>query len=101
MVNLTYVTGNYDKYFSVKEKFEKYRILIDYFICDLDDPNMNDIKLILKEKTKQAYIRIGKPVFVADLGFYIDNDPNISGYPGVFVKRSGISSNVIELCIHT
>lgn len=97
MENLTYITGNYGKYISVKEKFENAGIIIDYFKCDLDEPDINDIKVISKEKARQAYEKIGRPIFVADSGFYIEDYPNNPGYPGAFVKRSGISSNVEQL----
>ena len=97
MENLTYVTGNYGKYVSVKEKFEKENIAIDYFKCDLDEPDINDIKYISKVKATEAYNELKKPVFVADSGFYIENYPNNPNYPGAFVKRSGISSNIEEL----
>lgn len=97
MENLTYVTGNYGKYVSVKEKFEREGITIDYYKCDLDEPNINDIEYISKEKAREAYEKLGNPVFVADSGFYIDNYPNNPGYPGAFVKRSGISSNIDKL----
>ena len=97
MENLTYVTGNYGKYISVKEKFENAGIIIDYFKCDLDEPDINDIKYISKEKAKKAYEKLGSPVFVADSGFYIENYPSNPGYPGAFVKRSGISTNVEKL----
>lgn len=40
MENLTYITGNYGKYVSVKEKFENAGITIDYFKCDLDELNV-------------------------------------------------------------
>ena len=94
MENLTYITGNYGKYVSVKEKFENAGITIDYFKCDLDEPDVNDIEFISKEKAKQAYEKLGSPVFVADSGFYIEHYPNNPGYPGAFVKRSGISSDI-------
>lgn len=97
MENLTYVTGNYGKYISVKEKFETEEIGINYFKCDLEEPNINDIKIISREKARQAYEKICNPVFVADTGFYIEDYPNNPGYPGAFVKRSGISSNVAQL----
>ena len=97
MEKLTYVTGNYGKYISVKEKFEQAGIEIDYFKCDLKEPNINDIKLISKEKARQAYQILNTPVFVADSGFYIEAYPDHPGYPGAFVKRSGISSNIEEL----
>ena len=97
MENLTYITGNYGKYISVKEKFEKEGIEINYFKCDLDEPDVNYIEFISKEKAKQAYEKIQQPIFVADSGFYIEEYPNNPGYPGAFVKRSGIASNILEL----
>ena len=97
MENLTYITGNYGKYISVKEKFENAGISIDYFKCDLEEPNINDIEFISKEKARQAFEILRTPVFVADNGFYIEDYPGNPGYPGAFVKRSGISSNITKL----
>lgn len=97
MENLTYITGNYGKYISVKEKFESNGISIDYFKCDLEEPNVNDIEYISKEKARQAYEILKGPVFVADSGFYIEDYPNNPNYPGAFVKRSGISTNIDTL----
>lgn len=97
MENLTYVTGNYGKYIGVKERFEHENIFIDYFKCDLNEPDINDISYISKEKAKSAYDKLQSPVFVADSGFYINSYPNNPGYPGAFVKRSGVSSNVDKL----
>ena len=97
MENLTYVTGNYGKYLNVKKKFEKAGIDINYYKCDLEEPDINDIEVISKAKARQAYTILKTPVFVADSGFYIEDYPNNPGYPGAFVKRSGISSNVAEL----
>ena len=94
MENLTYVTGNYGKYISVKEQFEKENICINYFKCDLEEPDVNDIKYISKEKARQAYEILNSPVFVADTGFYIEEYPNNPGYPGAFVKRSNVSSDI-------
>lgn len=97
MENLTYVTGNYGKYISVKEKFEKEDININYFKYDLNEPDINDIKFISKEKAREAYEILKKPVFVADSGFYIEDYPNNPLYPGAFVKRSGVSNNIDKL----
>lgn len=96
-MELTYITGNYGKYIEVKQKFEEAGYDIDYFKCDLDEPEINDIEYISKEKARQAYNLLGHPVFVADTGFYIENYPNNPGYPGAFVKRSGISSDIKKL----
>ena len=97
MENLTYVTGNYGKYTSVKEKFERSGINISYFKHDLNEPEINDIELISKEKANQAYQILKKPVFVAVTGFYIEDYPDNPGYPGAFVKRSGISTDIDKL----
>ena len=94
---LTYVTGNYGKYVSVKERAELENIKIDYFNHDLKEPEINDIELISKAKVLEAYKILNKPCFVADTGFYIEDYPNNPGYPGAFVKRSGISTNIEEL----
>lgn len=99
MLNLTYVTGNYGKYISIKEQFDNQGIDINYFKCDLNEPDINDIKIISKEKARQAYEMIKQPVFVIDSGFYIVNYPNNPYYPGAFVKRSGVSSNIDRLLI--
>lgn len=97
MENITYVTGNYGKYVAVKERFEKAGITIHFFTCDTDEPDVNDINEISKEKAKQAYEIVGSPVFVADSGFYINNYPGNPGYPGAYVKRSGVSTDVKSL----
>ncbi|MBR3146349.1 MAG: hypothetical protein IKF47_03705 [Bacilli bacterium] len=97
MTNITYVTGNYGKYISIKEKFEKHGIDIKYANIDLEEPDVNDIEFISKEKARLAYEQLGTPVFVVDCGFYIKNYPNNPNYPGAFVKRSGVASNISKL----
>ena len=97
MSKLFYMTGNYGKYIRVKEKFDTVDVDIDYSNCDLDELDVNDIELISKNKAIQAYDKLHSPVFVIDSGFYIDEYPNNPGYPGAFVKRSGISSDIDSL----
>lgn len=97
MNKLTYVTGNYGKYLSVKRTFESLNINIDFLNIDFQEPNINDIETISKAKVLEAYKILGTPCFVKDSGFYIDAYPNNPGYPGAFVKRSGISTNIKEL----
>lgn len=97
MKKITYVTGNHGKYIEVKEKAEKEGVSVNFFKCDLEEPNINDIGYISKQKAKKAYEKLQSPVFVADTGFYIEAYPNNPGYPGAYVKRSGVSTNVEEL----
>ena len=70
---------------------------ISFYKCDLEEPDVNDIKYISLKEALKAYEIIKRPVFVADSGFYINAYPNNPGYPGAFVKRSGISTNIEKL----
>ena len=94
---LTYVTGNYGKYISVKEKFESAGLSINYEDIDLEEPAIDDIEYISHEKARLAYEKVKSPVFVVDCGFYINGYPNKPGYPGALVKRSGISTDIDKL----
>lgn len=94
------------KKFKLKNRSEIIRKCIDLsmyqessldLISDLEEPNINDIEFISKEKARQAFEILGHPVFVADSGFYIDDYPNNPGFPGAFVKRSGISRDIDNL----
>ena len=96
-MNITYVTGNKGKYYSVKKHFEKFGIIIDYANIDFEEPNINDIREISLFKAKKAYSILKKPVFVADSGFYIGAYPLMPGYPGAFVKRSGVAKDIDKL----
>lgn len=97
MEKIVYVTGNYGKYISVKEQFEEKGIDIDFFKFNIAEPEINDIKLISKAKALESYTILKRPCFAADSGFYIDDYPNNPGYPGAFVNRSGIGSNIEDL----
>ena len=96
-MSLTYVTSNYGKYLNVKKHFEDNNLSLDYFSYDLTEPDINDIEIISKAKVTEAYEILKKPCFVADSGFYIIDYPNNQNYPGAFVKRSGVSSNIDKL----
>lgn len=92
-MSLTYVTGNHGKYLSVKEKFARHNIPVEFYKYDCIEPEINDIKIISKVKATAAYEILKSPCFVSDSGFYINSYPNRPGYPGAFAKRSGISEN--------
>lgn len=92
-----YVTGNYGKYVSVKERFAQESIPIEFYEYDFKELNINDIGIISKDKVIQAYNILNCPCFVSDSGFYIEDYPDNPNYPGAFVKRSGISSDINTL----
>lgn len=96
-MSLVYVTSNRGKYLNVKNHFENNNLSLEYFAYDLKEPDINDIEIISKAKVTEAYQILKKPCFVADSGFYIIDYPNNPNYPGAFVKRSGVSTNIQDL----
>lgn len=95
--NLTYVTGNYGKFISVKEHFIEKGVNINFLKTDFIEPDINDITTISRFKVTEAFKLVKAPCFAADTGFYIDDYPNNPGYPGAFAKRSGISTDIKSL----
>lgn len=98
-MSITYVTGNYGKYVSVRNRFDGSDIDVRFYEHDFEEPEVNDIEIISKAKVIEAYKILQSPCFVIDSGFYIDCYPGSPGYPGAFVKRSGVSSNIDELLL--
>ena len=98
MKKLVFVSSNFGKVVSVKTAASMF-YGIDICSCSLDflEPDVNDISYISKKKAEYSYQELGYPCFVSDTGFYIDYYPNQPEYPGAFVKRSGVSSNLEKL----
>ena len=99
MESIVYVTGNNGKYNSMKKLFDENNLSLEHYNIDLEEVDVNNIELISKEKAKSAFEILQKPCFVTDSGFYIDDYPGNPGYPGAFVKRSGVSSNIDNLLL--
>lgn len=94
MERLTFVTKNVNKGYEIEERFNREQIPIEIMEMDFREPEVNDIEAVSKSKVIQAYQILGKPCFVIDSGFNIHNYPNNPGYPGAFVRRSGIVDDV-------
>ena len=74
------VTGNEDKALEVE------RILGDRPpIAALDLPEIQelDIRRVVEEKAREAHRRLGRPVVVEEVGFYLDA---LGGFPGPLIK---------------
>ena len=96
-MKLTYVTGNYGKYFAMKRRLDNQGIDIEWAELETDEPEVDDVAVVSKEKARQAYDILQKPCFVMDSGFYVEAYPGKPGYPGAMVKRSGVAENVEAL----
>lgn len=97
MESLVFATGNINKGYEIEERFKKEEIPVLIVKIDFKEPEVNDIKMVSMSKAKEAYEALGVPCFVIDSGFNIFNYPNNPGYPGAFVRRSGIATNVDTL----
>lgn len=94
MEKLVFATGNKKKGYEMEERFMRADIPLEISHMDFDEPEVNDIEEVSRSKVMQAYKRLNTPCFVIDSGFNIISYPNNPGYPGAFVRRSGISENI-------
>lgn len=94
METLMFITGNIHKGYEIKERFNEENIPIEVISMAFLEPDINDIEFVSKSKAMQAYETLKTPCFVIDSGFNILNYPNNPGYPGAFVRRSGISEDI-------
>ena len=94
MEKLIFVTGNINKGYEIEERFNREQIPIEIIQMGFQEPEINDIEAVSKSKAMQAYQLLQRPCFVIDSGFNIHNFPNNPGYPGAYVRRSGISENI-------
>lgn len=97
MKKLVFATGNKNKAFEIQERFSREGIDVEIVIMDFNEPLVNNIEIVSKEKVKEAYQKVNCPCFVIDSGFIINNYPNNPGYPGAMARRSGISENIDKL----
>lgn len=97
MEKLVFATGNINKGYEIEERFNIEQIPVEIVEIDFEEPEVNDIEIVSKNKVIQAYQLLQKPCFVIDSGFNIHHYPNNPDYPGAFVRRSGISENIDEL----
>ena len=94
MEKLVFVTGNINKGYEIEEKFSSEGIPVEVVQMDFVEPEVNDIDEVSRSKALQAYAALKRPCFVIDSGFNIFNYPGNPGYPGAFVRRSGISTDI-------
>lgn len=94
MEKLVFATGNINKGYEIEKRFKKKEIPVEVIHIDFNEPVVNDIEIVSKSKALEAYNILKRPCFVIDSGFVIHNYPGHPGYPGAFVRRSGISTNI-------
>lgn len=94
MESLVFATGNINKGYEIEEKFEREQIPVEVIAMDFHEPEVNDIEVVSRSKVIEAYGILQRPCFVIDSGFNIWGYPESPGYPGAFVRRSGIIDDI-------
>ena len=84
-MDIVFVTSNKGKVDTAKKYLDK--VNLECYNYDIDEPNINDIKVIAEYKVKEAYKKVNKPCISLDSGFYILGYPNNPNFPGAFPKR--------------
>ncbi len=96
-MELYFVTGNKGKVLEVEEILG-----FPIRIADIDLPEIQSLDLseIVTAKVKSAYEKIHKPVFVDDVGFFVEA---WNGFPGPFIKflhKAGGNSLLLQMMRH-
>lgn len=98
-MEVIFVTGNEDKFREASDILSSYGIRVKQENLDLDEIQDKDVLRISAYKARQAFGKIGKPLFVEDTGLYITS---FNGYPGSLVKHfvESIGRGGITKCLH-
>ncbi|MGW6599411.1 non-canonical purine NTP pyrophosphatase [Streptomyces sp. NPDC055036] len=82
---LAYCTGNAGKFATAQEHLAPWGIEIEQVSVDLDEIQTTSVEEIARHKARQAFSLLGRPLFVEDSGFFIDE---FNGWPGPMVKHA-------------
>lgn len=82
---LAMCTGNPGKFRTAQEHLAPWGIEIEQVPLELDEIQTVSVEEIARHKARQAFAALGRPLFVEDSGFYIDE---FSGWPGPMVKHA-------------
>lgn len=93
-MDIVFVTSNKGKVDTARKYLNS--VNLECYDYDIDEPNINDIKVIAEYKVKEAYKKVGKPCISLDSGFYIPNYPGNPNFPGAFPKRELINKIGID-----
>lgn len=86
-----FATTNEGKIDSAKKYLEPLGIKVIPVPLEIDEPDVENLKLIAGEKAKSAFAKLQKPVIAVDSGFYLHACPNYPGYRvGRELKQKGL-----------
>jgi len=80
-----FATSNPGKFSEVKEKFEEAWLELEQLNEELTEIQSDSIEEIALNSAREAYEKLGKPVFVEDAGIFISS---LKDFPGPYSKHS-------------
>ncbi|MGX1668634.1 non-canonical purine NTP pyrophosphatase [Streptomyces sp. NPDC055400] len=84
-LKVAFCTGNPGKFATAQEHLAPWGIEIEQVPLDLDEIQTVSVEEIARHKAQQAFTMLGRPLFVEDSGFYIEE---FGGWPGPMVKHA-------------
>lgn len=83
MQQLTFVTGNQEKFKIAASVFAKHQIPLEQAAADIDEIQADDGEKIVRDKAEKAFMQLRRPIVVNDDVWEI---PGIGGFPGAYMK---------------
>ncbi|WP_306459606.1 non-canonical purine NTP pyrophosphatase [Streptomyces sp. OK228] len=82
-ITVAMCTGNAGKFRTAQEHLAPWGVEVEQVALELDEIQTKSVAKIAEHKARQAYAILGRPLFVEDSGFYIEE---FGGWPGPMVK---------------
>ncbi|MFF4520452.1 non-canonical purine NTP pyrophosphatase [Streptomyces bluensis] len=84
-IKVAMCTGNSGKFRTAQEHLAPWGIEVEQVALELDEIQTTSVTEIAQHKARQAFAVLGRPLFVEDSGFYIEE---FGGWPGPMVKQA-------------
>jgi len=99
-MKLLIATGNQHKVTEMSKIFKEYGVQLKQAEVEMFEPDFDSLKKIAREKARQAFEKLKKPLIAEDTGIYFEAYNN---FPGVMAKRVYIGigfSGLLNLIRH-
>ncbi len=83
MKTVNYATTSKEKFLIAQTVCEQAGITVKQALIEIDEIQGEDPELIIKDKARRAYEKLGKPLIVSDDSW---NIPALNGFPGAYMK---------------
>lgn len=83
MTDLTFVTGNTDKFKIAAELFQDANLSLQQADLEIDEIQSEDVETIARQKAAEAYRLLQRPLIVRDDSWAL---PGLRGFPGPYMK---------------